>query len=111
MTETLKLSQPLKTHDGVVDELKLKAPKARLIVKHGDPFTIRPIKNAKGENEGYEYLYDNDSMMKFASDMSGVDELILSDLTVSDFMKLRGAITNIIMGLVPDRNPSEQLGT
>ncbi|MEK9282820.1 hypothetical protein MTR72_24850 [Bradyrhizobium sp. ISRA442] len=108
MATTFKLSEPLKTHDGDVTELKLKSPKARLIVKYGDPFTIRPIKNAKGENEGYEYIYDNEAMMKFASDMTGVDDLLLSDLSVSDFMKLRGEITNVVMGLVSDKNPSEQ---
>ncbi|MCA1401932.1 phage tail assembly protein [Bradyrhizobium sp. BRP56] len=110
MTDTVKLSQPLKTHDGMVTELKLKPPKARLVVKYGDPFTIRPVKNAKGESESFEYVYDNASMMQFAADMTGVDDIILGDLTVSDFMKLRGAITNVIMGLVPDKAPLDQPG-
>ncbi|OAF14123.1 hypothetical protein [Bradyrhizobium neotropicale] len=109
-TATFKLSSPLKTHDGVVNELNLRTPKARLIVKHGDPFTIRPVKNDKGETESHEYVYDNKSMLQFAADMTGVDDLILSDLSVSDFMRLRGAITNIILELVPDKNPSEQPG-
>ncbi|SFO17769.1 hypothetical protein SAMN05216330_10296 [Bradyrhizobium sp. Ghvi] len=110
MTETFKLTSPLKTHDGVVTELKLKSPKARLMIKHGDPFTIRPVKNAKGETESYEYIYNNSAMVQFAADMTGVDELILEDLSVTDFTRLRGAITNVILGLVPDKNPSEQPG-
>lgn len=107
-TETFKLSAPIKTHEGVVNELKLKSPKARLIVKHGDPFTIRAVKNAKGETESHEYVYDNAAMMQFAADMTGADEIVLSDLSVADFMRLRSAITNTILGLVPDKNPSEQ---
>lgn len=110
MTDTVKLSQPLKTHDGTVTELKLKPPMARLIVKYGDPFTIRPVKNAKGETESHEYVFDNDSMMKFASDMTGVDDIILGGISVPDFLKLRGAITNVILGLVPDKAPLDQPG-
>jgi hypothetical protein len=103
-THTFRLSEPLKTHDGEVMELKLKEPKARLIVKYDDPFSLRPMK----DRDDLEYVWNQKAVMAFASDMSGVDELILSDLPVGDYMRLRQEIANIILGLVPDKNPSEQ---
>lgn len=102
MSETFKLSEPLKTHDGEVNELKLKAPRAGLLVKYDDPFKIQPIK----DGDGYEYVFNNKAVMQFASEMTGIDDLILQDLSVSDFMKLRSEIARIIVGAVPDRNPS-----
>lgn len=103
-THIFKLSEPLKTHDGEVTELKLKAPKARLFIKYADPFKLLPLK----DQEGLEFTFNSESMLKFAADMSGVDELILSDLSGSDFMRLRQEIANIILGAVSDKDPSEQ---
>jgi hypothetical protein len=107
----VKLSTPIRTHDGMVSELKLKAPKVTSIVKHGDPFTIRSVKDSNGEHQQYEYVYDNKAVFKFASDMSGIDDILLSDLSVSDFISVRNAIKDIVMELVPEKNPSEQPGT
>ncbi|MDA9523053.1 hypothetical protein XI06_22925 [Bradyrhizobium sp. CCBAU 11434] len=104
MTTIFKLSQPLKTHDGEVTELKLKDPKAGLLVKYDDPFQIKPAK----DGDGFEYVFNNKAVMQFASAMSGVDDLLLADLSVSDFMRIRGEIATIIMRSLPDRNPSEQ---
>ncbi|MEY9184553.1 phage tail assembly protein [Bradyrhizobium sp. USDA 313] len=101
MTTTFQLSQPLKTHNGEVSELTLKEPKAGLLVKYNDPFQIKPTSEG-----GFEYVFDNKSIMQFAAAMSGVDDLILSDLSVSDFMRLRNKIAEIIVQVVPDRNPS-----
>lgn len=109
MTETtFKLSSPLKTHAGVVTELKLKPPKARLIINHGDPFKIQSVRNEAGEVEGHEYAFNNKAMAEFAADMTGVDTIVLSDLSVSDFMRLRRAITDLVLEVVGDKNPSEQ---
>ncbi|WP_439368504.1 phage tail assembly protein [Bradyrhizobium sp. DASA03120] len=102
MTITFALSQPLKTHNGDVSELTLKEPKAGLLVKYNDPFQIKPSK----DSDGFEYVFDNKSIMQFAAAMTGVDDLILSDLSVSDFMRLRNKIAEIIVQVVPDRNPS-----
>lgn len=104
MATTFKLSSPLKTHDGEVTELKLKEPRAGLMVKYNDPFQVKPVK----DGDGFEYVFDNKAIMQFASAMSGVDDLILSDLSVSDFMRLRGEIASIILQTVPDKNPSDQ---
>ena len=105
VTHTFKLSGPLKTHDGEVTELKLKEPKARLAVKFADPFQIRPMKD---RDDQLEYIFNNEAVSQYASEMSGVDELILAELSVGDFYRLRQEIANIILGVVPDKNPSEQ---
>lgn len=101
-TEIFKLSSPLKTHDGEVTELKLKTPRAGLLTKHDDPFKLQPIK----DGDGYEYVFNNRSMMQFASEMTGIDDLILEDMSVSDFWRLRNEIAGIIVKTVPDKNPS-----
>ena len=109
MTETtFQLSSPLKTHAGIVTELKLKPPKARLIIKHGDPFRIQTDRNADGEIVGYDFIYNNKVMAEFAADMTGVDTIILSDMPVSDFTGLRNAIKDLILSVVRDKDPSEQ---
>lgn len=103
---TFKLSQPLKTHNGDVIELKLKAPRAGMLVKHDDPFKLKPAK----DGDGFEYEFNNKACLAFAAEMSGIDDLLLSDLSVSDFMNLRHTIANVILGVVSDKNPSEQPG-
>jgi hypothetical protein len=103
-THTFKLSEPLKTHEGEVMELKLKTPKTRLLVKYDDPFKLVPLK----DSDDFEYVWNQKAMMAFASDMSGIDELILSNLPISDYWRLRQEIANIILGLVSNKNPSEQ---
>jgi hypothetical protein len=60
------------------------------------------------DRDDLEYVFNNKAVMQFAAEMSGVDELILSDLSVSDYMRLRQEIANIILGVVPDKNPSDQ---
>jgi hypothetical protein len=105
VTHTFKLSAPLKTHHGEVSELKLKEPKARLAVKYDDPFQLRPMKD---RDDQLEYVFNNEAVSKYAAEMSGVDELILAELSVSDFYRLRQEVANIILGVVPDKNPSEQ---
>jgi hypothetical protein len=101
-TQTFTLSQPLKTHDGEVTELKLKAPRAGLLIKYDDPFEVKWNK----DDNRFDYIFDNKSMMRFASEMTGVDDLILEDLSVRDFWKLRYEIAGIILETVPDKNPS-----
>ena len=107
-TETFKLSQPLKTHNGDVIELTLKAPRARAFVAYNDPFQLKPRTNGAGETEGLEFVFNNKAMMQFLSDMTGLDDLILGDMSGGDFYRLRGKAANMILEMVPDKNPSEQ---
>lgn len=103
-THIFKLSAPLKTHEGEVTELKLKEPKARLAVKYADPFQLRPMK----DRDELEYVFNNAAVSQYASEMSGVDEIILADIGIGDFYRLRQEIANIILGVVPDKAPLEQ---
>lgn len=102
---TFTLSGPLKTHDGDVRELKLKEPKAKLFVKYDDPFKLLPSKSGE---DFLEFFFNNVSMLHFLADMTGIDELILEELPTSDYYHLRQAAANIILGAVPDKNPSSQ---
>ena len=109
-TETFKLSEPLKTHKGEVTELTLKTPRGRSFVEYGDPFQLKPRMNDAGEATGLEFVFNNNkSMVRFLSDMTGVDDLVLNDISAADFLRLRSVAANLIIGMVPDnKNPSEQ---
>ena len=105
-TITFKLSSPLKTHDGEITEIKLKEPRASSLVKYNDPFKVKPIKDESGETEGFEFEFNNKPMMLFLSDMTGIDDILLSNLSVSDFMRVRLVAANIVLMGISDKNPS-----
>jgi hypothetical protein len=105
-TQTFALSSPLKTHDGEITEIKLKEPRASSLVKYNDPFKVKPIKDADGETEGFEFEFNNKPMMQFLSDMTGIDDILLSNLTASDFMRVRLVAANIVLMGISDKNPS-----
>ncbi|MGY3514173.1 hypothetical protein [Bradyrhizobium lupini] len=107
-TETFTLSRPLKTHNGDVLALTLQEPTAGAFVDYGEPFTLKPRKGDNGEADGVTFVYDNNkAFMRFLVDMiaeKGVDDLVLKSLSASDFQRLRGIATNIILLGVPDKN-------
>jgi Phage tail assembly chaperone proteins, E, or 41 or 14 len=105
-TETFTLSAPLKTHSGEITELKLKEPRAGALVKYNDPFKVKPIKGEDGETSGFEFEFSNKPMMQFLAEMTGIDEIILSKLSVSDFMRVRVVAANIVLMGINDKNPS-----
>jgi hypothetical protein len=107
-TETFTLSRPLKTHNGEVIELKLREPRAGAFVRYNDPFKVKPLRDAAGEPEGFEYEFNNKQMLQFLAEMTGIDDLLLQDMSASDFMRLRVAAANLILLSVPDRDPSRQ---
>ena len=104
MTHTFKLSKPLKTHDGEITELKLKEPKARLFFKYGDPFKLAPMK----DRADLEFVFDKEAIMQFISEMTGIDDIVLGDLSTGDYYRLRQDAANFILGIVPDKDPSGQ---
>jgi hypothetical protein len=106
ITQTFKLSSPLKTHDGEIAEIKLKEPRAGSLVKYKDPFKVKPIKDADGETEGFEFEFNNKPMMQFLSDMTGIDDILLSNMSVSDFMRVRLVAANLVLTGISDKNPS-----
>jgi hypothetical protein len=103
-THTFKLFEAIATHDGSVSELTIKAPKARTFVKHGEPFKLKP----DGERLAFEF--NDKSLMAFAAEMTGVDEILLGGLASSDYLRLRQEIANTILGIVPDKDPTEPSG-
>ena len=107
-TETFKLSQPLKTHNGDVTELTIKTPRGRAFVEYGEPFQLKPRLNEEGEATGVEFVFNNKSMIRFMSDMTGIDDLLLGDIPAPDFFRLRSTAANMIIVEVPDKNPTER---
>jgi tail assembly chaperone E/41/14-like protein len=105
-TQTFTLSRPIKTHNGEVTELKLKEPRAGALVKYNDPFKVKPIKSDDGETEGFEFEFNNKPMMQFLSEMTGLDEIVLSSMPVSDFMRVRVVAANVVLMGISDKNPS-----
>jgi hypothetical protein len=102
-TETVTLSQPLKTHGGDVTSLTLKEPTAKSFFDHGEPFKVRVISDDAGDRIDFEFF--NGVFKKFLCDMTGLDDLILSGLRASDFMALRSRAAQMIIG-VTGQNPT-----
>jgi hypothetical protein len=106
-TETFALSRPLKTHAGELTALTLQEPTARAFIEYGEPFSMKPRRDESGEVDGVSFVYDNNkAFVRFLADMivEKVDDLILASLSASDFQRLRGLATNIILAGVPDKN-------
>lgn len=99
------LTETLKTHNGEVRELKLRTPKARLFMRYGDAFKITP---AKSEDEPADFVFNNEIMVKYLADMTGVDELILEEMPSGDFYNLRQLAVVVILGVVREKDPSSQ---
>lgn len=105
-TQTFKLSAPIKAHSGEITELKLKEPRAGVLVKYNDPFEVKAIRGEDGETEGFEFKFSNKPMMQFLSEMTGLDDIVLSGMSVSDFMRVRVVAANIVLTGISDKNPS-----
>jgi hypothetical protein len=100
MSNTIKLSKPIKTHDGELSALTLKAPTARSFIAHGEPFKVRFV--TEGDDaQRMELDFNNAVMSKFLADMTveKTDDLIIGSLTATDFMLLRMSAANIILGV------------
>ena len=97
-TETITLSQPLKTHAGDVASITLKEPTAKQFFDHGEPFKARVITDDTGDRIDFEFF--NSVFKKFLSDMTGLDEIVLSALRAADFMTLRSRAAQMIIGVV-----------
>ncbi|GAB7002310.1 phage tail assembly protein [Bradyrhizobium viridifuturi] len=96
MARNIKLSKPLKTHDGEVMELKLRDLTAR------DIATMResPYKVIQRKDDGtVELEIRYDKMMAYLSLLSGVDDLILGDLSGTDFQSACNVVGEVWNGL------------
>jgi len=102
-TETVKLSRPLKTHAGEVSEITLKEPTARSFFSHGEPFKVRVLSDDKGESL-VDFDFFNSVFAKFLTDMTGLDDIVLSSLRAVDYVSLRTRAAHMIIG-VAGQNP------
>lgn len=101
MARNIKLSKPLKTHDGEVMELKLRDLTAR------DIATMResPYKVIQRKDDGtVELEIRYDKMMAYLSLLSGVDDLILGDLSGTDFQSACNVVGEVWNGLGNSRS-------
>lgn len=102
-TETITLSQPIKTHNGDVATITLNEPTARSFFEHGEPFKVRVISDASGDRIDFDFF--NGVLKRFLADMTGLDEIVLAGLRASDFMTLRSRAAQMIIG-VTGQNPT-----
>ena len=96
-TTVVKLTTPINTHNGEVSEITLKEPRARSFFTHGEGFKMRVV--SEGDKDRIEIDYNHSVFAKFLSDMSGIDEGLLGNITASDYFTLRNAATNLIIGV------------
>ncbi len=100
---TVKLSEELSTHAGPKHELMLNEPRAKSFRK-GEPFKMQ----FKDGNAIFDY--NNEIVLAFLVDMTGIDAVILDNLSATDFMRLRAEATSLILGIAGDRPTVPQDG-
>jgi hypothetical protein len=105
VTETVKLSRPLKTHDGDKTVLTLREPTAKLFFDYGEAFKVKVTIGDDGKQH-IDFTFNDSIMKKYLSSMTGVDDLVLSDLRAADYVELRGRAAWMVVG-VSGSNPSE----
>lgn len=93
-TETFTLSRPLKTHGGDITEITLKEPTAKSYFDHGEPYKARVISDDAGDRFDIDFF--NNVFKKFLSDMTGLDEIILSGMHAADYTRLRVLVTTML---------------
>ena len=97
MSATVKLSAPLATHQGPIEEITLRDLKARDLVKMKvSPYSYinlgddsgKPVQN-KRLDQRFEMRYD--IAMGYISLLTGIDEVLLGDMSGSDLQKVNNA--------------------
>jgi hypothetical protein len=95
MSKTVSLSGPLKTHEGEVTSLTLRAlTAADIVTMRKSPFEI--VRKGDGE---VEVTIKYDIMMAYMSRLSGVDDLLLSKMSGTDFQLACNAVGEIWNGV------------
>lgn len=91
------LSNPIKTHNGDVSELKLKYPKAKAFIRFGVPYTNVVERTDEGATRT-SLNFDTKKMFSFAASMSGIDDIALEAMEGEDVMPLFYTITSMLSG-------------
>lgn len=102
---TVKLSDSILTHKGPIDTLTLKAPKARSFRKHGSPFTT--IREGTADNPKLEFRFNDRAMWGFISDMSGIDEGLLEEISGQDVQAIYWAVVGILGSRPTEAEPNQ----
>ena len=90
---TVKLVKSITTHKGELSEIVLREPTAGAFVKFGQPFKVR----VKGDD--FELDFEDKATMGFLAECSGIDEILLRDLSARDYMKCRTALAHLVLGI------------
>ncbi len=89
---TLALTSPVTTHGGVVHELKLREPiAADYIALQRVPFDVR------GDGDNRRSVVHFDLAAKWASRLTGHDEIVLGTLSRNDWLGLVTRVNSILM--------------
>jgi hypothetical protein len=97
-TVTVKLDREIQTHRGPKAEIELKEPLARDFRMFGEAVKVIPL-----SDDRVSFEYRDDARLKYLASMSGLDGALLDNLSASEYLKLRGAATNLIFGIAGER--------
>jgi hypothetical protein len=102
--ETLKLRKPITGHGDkgaavTMTELKFKEPPGRLVLHKGLPFSILIEESKRGGNR-IEFRIIPDLAIEYLVAMTGLDELLLEQLSAVDVRQAHQIITKML-------NPTE----
>lgn len=91
-----KLSTPIVTHKGEVNELELKAPTARAFLSYGMPFNTLTRTDPETGEQWQDIRLNPTAMFGFISDMTGFDRVVLESLNGIDVVPLFGEVMAIV---------------
>ncbi|MDQ8700219.1 hypothetical protein [Hyphomicrobium sp. LHD-15] len=92
---TVPLSRPLKTHQGDVREIVLRKPQFGEFIEIG-PVENLVFSNADGEARQMESKIDLQRLMRWASRLSNIDQIVLSTLDPIDGYNLSKAVVEAV---------------
>ena len=83
---TFKLSAPLTTHKGEVNELQLRMPKASSFARHGMPYEVK----------GEDIKLNMPAIFGFVADMTDIEVALLNTMEGCDVIPLAWAVVGVI---------------
>jgi hypothetical protein len=89
----VKLTQPLRTHKGMIHELRLREPRASDFIEIGRvPFDVR------GEGADRRATVDFKCAAQWAARLTDVDEILLGSMRDKDWLVLVARINVLLLG-------------
>ncbi|PWB89860.1 hypothetical protein C5688_13555 [Methylocystis sp. MitZ-2018] len=96
-SRTVPLSRELQTHKGPIKEIVLNEPTLRTFRQYGEPWKLTSNK------DGHSTEFDNAALTGFLVDMSGHDVVVLETMPARDWISVRQAMVELLMGVAGDR--------